>query len=279
MPAEIVSFLNQKGGVGKTSTTYHLGGSLAKEGRAVLCLDLDPQASLTQGFFGPAAMRALAPHETVAGLFGDGLIPAADELIRPTDFPGLAIVPGSGHLTRYNVPEPWAAPEEQQRALRDFVAEVRDRYDWILIDCPPNLHLCAWASLVASDRLVVPLQAEDFGSQGVAAILDCLDAVRAGANPQIALAGFLITMFNGRLAIHRAYEGMLRQIYGDEVLTTTIPYATDVKEAIAQRKPIAFCKPRGNSAKAIKALADELLSRANCTVQNTDPDEHQKEAA
>jgi chromosome partitioning protein len=278
MPAAVVSFLNQKGGVGKTSTTYHLGGTLAKEGRRVLLVDADPQASLTQGFFGPDAMRALPRHATVAGLFGDGLVPSLAELARPTGFPGLEIVPGSGHLTRHNVPEPWLVEPDQQRALCDLAAESRDAFDLVLIDCAPNLHLCSWAALVASDHLVVPLQAEDFGSQGVAAILDCVEAVQGGPNPGLRLAGYLLTMFNPRLGIHKAYEAMLRDLYGPAVFATTIPIGTDFKEAIAQRKPIAQYKPKGASAKAIKALADELTARVAYTVQGGDEDQPRRVA-
>lgn len=267
MPAITVTLLNQKGGVGKTSTTYHLAGTLARDGRKTLVVDVDPQASLTQGFEGPNFMRSLPRHESVAALFGDDLIPAPDELIRPTAFPGVWLVPGSAHLTRHNVPEPHEAPPDQQRALCEFVAEVRDRFDVIMFDCPPNLHLCSWAALAASDYLICPLQAEDFGSQGVAAILDCVDAVLHGANPRLRLLGFLLTMFNPRLGIHKAYEAMLRELYGPLVFATTIPIGTDFKEAIARRKPIAMHKPKGGSARAIKALADELFARVAAAVQ------------
>ena len=181
-------------------------------------------------------------------------------------------MPGSAHLTRHNTPEPWEADADQQFALREFVAEVRDRFDVILLDNPPNLGLCAWASLTAADYLVVPLQAEDFGSQGIAAILDCVDAVQAGPNPHLKLAGYLLTMFNPRLGIHKAYEEMLRQLYGAEVMTTTIPIGTDFKEAVASRKPIAVYKPRGTSSKAITAMADELFARVTYTVQDDDQD-------
>ncbi|WZP01106.1 ParA family protein (plasmid) [Isosphaeraceae bacterium EP7] len=279
MPAPIVALCNLKGGVGKTSTTFHLAGTMAQDGRRVLCLDVDPQASLTQGFFGPDVMRSLPRHATIAALFGDGLTPTPDELVRPTSVPGLAIVPGSGYLTRHNVPEPWLADPVDQRALAEFVAEVRGDFDVIMLDCPPNLHLCAWAALVAADHLIVPLQAEDFGSQGIAAILDCVDAVRSGPNPGLALAGYLLTMHNPRLGVHRAYETMLRELYGPEVFTTTIPLGADFKESVAVRKPIALYKPKGASAKSIKALSDELFSRVSCTVQDDASDDASRRVA
>ena len=267
MPGPIIALCNLKGGVGKTSTTFHLGGTLAKEGRRVLLADADPQASLTQGFIGPDAARALSPRATIAGLFGDALVPEAAELIMPTGFPNLSLVPGSSHLARYNVPEPWLAGRDEQRALADFMAEARGDFDLILIDCPPTLSLCSWAALVAADHLLVPLQAEDFGSQGIASILDFVDAVRSGPNPRLHLAGYLLTMFNPRLAIHAAYSTMLRDLYGVDVLTTTVPIGADLKEAVALRRPIAHHKPRGASAKAIQALGDELLARVAYTVQ------------
>jgi chromosome partitioning protein len=268
MPATAVTLLNQKGGVGKTSTTFHLAGTLARDGRRVLVADVDPQASLTQGFEGPNFMRSLSRQESIASLFGDDLSPAPDELIRPTGFPNVWLVPGSAHLTRHNVPEPHLAPLDQQRVLCDFVAEVRDRFDLIFFDCPPNLHLCSWAALAASDHLICPLQAEDFGSQGVAAILDCVEAVLHGANPRLNLLGFLLTMFNPRLGIHKAYESMLRELYGPQVFSTTIPIGTDFKEAIAQRKPIAMHKPKGASARSIKDLADEIFARLDAAMQD-----------
>ncbi len=268
MAASTVALCNLKGGVGKTSTTFHLAGTMAKDGLRVLLFDVDPQASLTQGFFGPDAMRALPREATIASLFGDGLVPDPADLIKPTGFDGVSIVPGSGFLTRHNVPEPWLCDRDQQLSLREFTRDVQDHFDVILYDCPPNLHLCAWAALTAADHLVVPLQAEDFGSQGIAAILECVEAVQAGPNPGLHLAGYVLTMFNPRLAIHKAYESMLRQLYGDQVMETTIPIGADFKEAVAIRKPIIAHKPRGSSARSIKALAGELLARTSYTVQD-----------
>jgi chromosome partitioning protein len=260
MPAPIITLLNQKGGVGKTSTTHHLAGTLAASGRRVLLLDNDPQASLSQGFWGPVATAELDPSATVAALYASD-DPFPEQVIRPSGVPGVDLIPGSRRATDFNVPRPQDAPSESQGCLRVFLADVRDRYDLVMIDCPPNLHLCSWAALVASDYLIVPLQAEDYGAQGLGPVQEAVDLVTAGPNRGLRLLGFLLTMHNPRLAIHKLYETLLREQYGSAVFATRVPYAADFKEAIAQRKPIVQYKPRGASAKAIQALADEVLER------------------
>ena len=279
MPASTVAFCNLKGGVGKTSTTFHLAGTLARGGRRVLLLDVHPQASLTQGFFGPDAMRALPREATIAALFGDGLVPDPAELIRPTGF--------AASLDRPRVRPPDPAQRARALALRSRPATPpsatsRPRSGATSTSSSttalPTSTCAAWAALTAADHLVVPLQAEDFGSQGIAAILECVDAVQAGPNPGLHLAGYLLTMFNPRLAIHRAYEAMLRRLHGGSVLTTTIPIGADFKEAVAVRKPIVEHKPKGASAKSIRTLADELLDRVSCTVQNDAPDDSRRVA-
>ena len=258
-----IALLNQKGGVGKTSTAYHLAGTWARSGRSVLLIDNDPQASLTQGFWGPQATREAEAHASVAALFDPTQSPIPEGLIRPTGFPGVAIVPGSRHLTEANMrpPSEWA---ETESGMRDFLDEAKAGFDLILIDCPPNLHLCSWAALVASDYLVTPLQAEDFGSQGLAPVQEAVAAVRSGPNPGLALAGYLLTMFDKRLTVHLAYESMLREMYGDAVFAASIPRAKDFIEAVAGRQPISHYKPRSAAAKAVAAVADELVSRVEC---------------
>jgi chromosome partitioning protein len=145
--------------------------------------------------------------------------------------------------------------------LRIFLDDVRDRYDLILIDCPPNLHLCSWAALVASDHLIVPLQPEDYGAQGIAEVQDSAARVIDGPNPSLTLLGYLITMVAPRRAIHQLYEEKLRAAHGADVFTARIPEAADYVEAVARRLPIAQHKPRSAAAKAIKAVAEELLAR------------------
>ena len=256
----VIAALNQKGGVGKTSTCHHMAGTLAAMGRRVLLVDNDPQASLTQGFWGPVATGRLDPAATVAALYA-GDEPFPEQVIRPTGIAGIDLLPGSKAATDYNVPRPQDVDPATQMCLRSFLAEVQGGYDVVLIDCCPNLHLASWAALVAADHLLVPLQAEDYGAQGLGPVQESVDLVTAGPNPGLNLLGYLITMFNPRLAIHKLYDALLRDQYGAAVFETRVPYAADLKEAIAQRLPISSYKPKGASAKAMRALADELLAR------------------
>ncbi len=268
----IVSLLNQKGGVGKTSTCHHLAGSFSGLGKRVLLVDNDPQASLTQGFFGPEAMRATGFGQSVAALYDPQFSAVPEAVIRPTGVPGIDIVPGSVRLTAFNQlpPDRWA---DSETGMRDFLAEVKDAYDLILIDNPPNLHLCGWAALTASDGLVVPLQAEDYGAQGIVAVMEAVDAVRGRTNPGLATLGFLLTMFDKRLGIHAAYERHLREIYGAGVFTAAFPMAKDYKEAVAARQPVSLYKPRSAASKAILAVAEELLARIDQLADASTSDE------
>jgi len=255
-----VAFLNQKGGVGKTSSCFHLSGTLAKSGRRVLLVDNDPQASLTQGFLGPVAASRVNPAASVAALFEPGADPMPEALILQTSFERVHIVPGSIALTEWNI-TPRAQWGASQDGMQRFLAGVTGDYDITLIDCPPNLHLCSWSALAASDFIVVPLQAEDFGSQGLAPVEESIETVRTRVNHRLRLAGYLLTMFDKRLGLHLAYESMLREMYGDAVFTTVIPRAKDYPEAVAARTPLALWKPKGAPAKALEALAGELLVR------------------
>jgi chromosome partitioning protein len=255
-----IAFLNKKGGVGKTSTCHHLAGTLGRRGLRILLVDADPQASLTQGLLGPEAARQLKPRETIAGLFDDACDAEMPGLVRPVNVPGVALVAGSGRMDRFNALEPWTTGDAQY-ILRDALREVAGDFDLALIDCPPHIYLCAWSAMVAAQGIVVPLQAEDYGAQGVAAIQGSIDHVRAGANPRLAVLGFLLTMFNKSLAVHAGYAADLRAIYGDTVFDTVVPHAKDFKEAVMLRKPVVGYKPRSAAAKAIEALADELLAR------------------
>ena len=181
MAALCVVVLNRKGGVGKTSTCFHLAGTFAKSGRRVLLIDTDPQANLTEGLLGAKDAEGIDPNRTVAALFGDAFIPDPLELIVATPVPGIHLLPGSEAMEDVNEPRPSGNP--RQTAIRDFVAETRDAYDVILIDCPPSMQLSSWAALVAGDGVLVPVQVEDFGGQGLKKINRALTQVRPRPTP------------------------------------------------------------------------------------------------
>jgi chromosome partitioning protein len=258
--ATTICLLNQKGGVGKTSTCYHLAGTFALQGRRVLLVDNDPQASLTQGFFGPEGMRAIPAGQSVAAAYDPDQGPIAASLIQPTGLERVSILPGSPTLAAYNMlPQPqWGRSLE---GLGSVLDEVAGDYDLVLIDNPPNLHLLASASMVASDAIVIPLQAEDFGAQGLGPVRAAIKAVQAGANPEIRLAGYLITMFDRRLGIHLAYDSQLREMYGTDVFACVFPRAKDFVEAVSSRLPISHHRPKSAAARSTRAVADELLGR------------------
>ena len=256
-----VAMLNRKGGCGKTSSCHHLAGAFARDGKRVLLVDMDPQASLTQGLLGPQATEDMDKRFTVAALFDDAHDPDPDEIVRPTAFERISLAPGSNALDDYNVPRPQETGE-LQLALRRFLRETESDHDVTLIDCPPNLSLCSWSALLAADLVVVPVQAEDYGAQGIIYIQRAFDLAVAHHNPRLRLAGYLVTMFNKSLGIHAAYDHQLRALYGDQVFRSVIPLAKDYKEAVAARQPVGSYKPRSAAAKAVKAVADELLERA-----------------
>lgn len=257
----VVTMLNQKGGVGKTSCTHHLAGALALQlGRRVLLLDNDPQGSLSQGFWGPTPARRIDPAETIAALYA-GDSPFPEQVIKPSGIAGIDIVPGSKAATDYNVPRPGDAPEGRQHCIRSFLADV-EGYDVALIDCPPNLHLCSWAALVASDYIVVPVMPEDYGAQGLADVQESVAMVQAGPNPSLALLGYLLTKVSATKAVHKLYEATIRRKYGADVFESRMMDAVAYVEAIMERKPIAATKPRSAPAKGARAIAEELLCRA-----------------
>ena len=255
-----IAFMNRKGGVGKTSTVMHLGGTLARRGLRTLLVDADPQSSLSQGLLGPEVAEDLDPRETIASILDDAGGPCPAKLVRPTAFTNLSLLPGSEAAERFNIPEPWTSGMAQF-ALRDALAEAGEGFDLVLIDCPPHTQMWAWSALVAADGVVVPVQPEDYGAQGMKSIRRTFDRVRAEANPGLALVGYLVSMFNKSLSVHVTYDGYLRELHGADVFGCVVPHIKDYKEAVTFRKPIAEHKPKSAAAKATAALADEFLAR------------------
>jgi chromosome partitioning protein len=256
----IVTLLNQKGGVGKSTTTFHLGGTLAKMGRRVLVVDNDPQCSLTQGAIGPEAALALAPQSGLSAVYrGDPVAP--EDLILPLPFPGLNLLPNTEFSTPFNLAEPHLRPWADQTALVEALGSLATQFDVILVDCPPNLYGATWAALAGSDALIIPVQPEDYGIQGLSAVERSVNLVRATINPRLAMLGVLVSMFGARKSVHLAYDALLRETYGDTVFATRIPHAIDLPEATMNHTPLAWYKPRSATAKALQALAAEVVER------------------
>ncbi len=256
------AFLNRKGGVGKTSSVFHLAGSFAGLlGKRVLVCDLDPQASLSQGYFGPVFVESLPKGRTVAALFDDAHDPCPEDLVHATGFENISIVPASNDLTDHNTPRPEESGE-YQNSLRDFLDEVKESFDVVLIDCPPNLQLCSWAALLASDFVVVPVIPEDFSSQGLVYVQQAIDKALTTSNPRLRLLGYMLTMYERRIGIHGAYEKLLRSQYEDLVFHNVMPLSTAFKEAVSRRRPVAVDKPKSMAAGAANALCQEILERA-----------------
>ena len=252
-----VAFVNKKGGVGKSSCVMHLGAELARRGLRTLLVDVDSQASLSQGLLGRDAL-GLHPSQTLAGLY-DGAGSSMRGLVLEIGRPRLGLIAGHDRMTHYNVPDPWTTGEDQF-TLRDGLAELSGDFDICLLDCPPHVQFCAWSALVAADGVTVPCQLEDFGIQGVAAILDSIDHARDSANPRLRLLGILPTMVS-KLAVHTAYDADARTAFGDDVFRNVVPAATDFKVAVTLRKAVCEHKPRSAATGAMILVADELLAR------------------
>ena len=253
-----ICFINQKGGCGKSTSCFHLSGCFAEMGFRVLTVDVDPQGSLSQAFFGSAAVESLGVEVTLAALFDRRVCPDPNLFVVPTSFERISAIRANQRLARHNGPEP-EAEGLKQFALATFLEGVVD-YDLILIDCPPNLYQCSWNALLAADYVVVPVPPEDFGAQGLRAVHQAIEQARP-LNPDLKLLGHLVTRLDGRLLVHQAYLQKLQAIYGQTVLETIIPEAAAFKLAIACREPVTHRSPRSRAAERIRGLGREILNR------------------
>jgi chromosome partitioning protein len=259
--AQIFAVSNQKGGVGKTTTTINLAASLAKEGNKVLIVDLDPQANASSGVGYPR-------QEVKAGIY-DVIMeyrPLASVRL-PTGIDGLELVPATRDLVGAEVE--LVEEEGRERRLRKTLMSSREHYDYILIDCPPSLGLLTINALVAADAVLIPVQAEYFAMEGLSELLLTTANVRKRLNPDLARAGIIITMSDGRNRLCQEVENETRSVFGAEVFTTVIPRNVRLGEAPSFGKPIVEYDPRSRGAIAYRALARELLERLeSSTVQH-----------
>ncbi|MBU6281986.1 ParA family protein, partial [bacterium] len=188
--SRVFSIVNQKGGVGKTTTAVNLAAGLAIEGNAVLLVDMDPQASATSGL-------GIRLESGDASAY-DVLLGSADveQALRKTMLPGLQVLPASRDLVGAEIE--LVALDRREMRLKEAIAEIRKRYDFVVIDCPPSLGLVTLNALAASDSLLIPLQCEYYALEGLSALLETIDLIRDRLNPHLEIEGLLLTMFDGR---------------------------------------------------------------------------------
>lgn len=250
---KIMAIINQKGGVGKSTTAVNLSAALGEMGKQVLLVDLDPQGNSSSGL---GIEKSQVQNCIYDVLLND--VPVEDVII-PDVCAGLDLVPATINLAGAEVE--LVSEMARENRLKDAVGGLRGKYDFIFIDCPPSLGLLTVNALVAADKLLIPIQCEFYALEGVTKLLDSKDRVKTRLNPSLDIYGVLLTMFDGRTTLANQVADDVRKFFGKLVFKTQIPRTVKLSEAPSFGEPITQYDPTGKGALAYKDLAKEVIQR------------------
>lgn len=245
----IIAVLNQKGGVGKTTTAINLGAYLAKSGKSVLVVDFDPQGNATSGLGINKNELQSTIYDVLFGRVG------SDHIVKETGVDNLFILPANQTLAAAEVE--LVSQMQRELLLKNALAPLA--YDVILIDCPPSLGLLTVNALTAANHLLIPVQAEFYAMEGLSQLLTVVQRIRAGLNPGLNLLGVVVTMHDSRTSLSDQVYNELKKHFGDKVMNTVIPRNVRLAEAPSHGKPIANHDKWSKGARAYKALSKEIL--------------------